>query len=62
MLAVNSRSAFLKSFITEQSRVQKKTYTEEDAYAEILEMSQVAQQIADKLLMTCKQHGFDKLT
>ena len=35
--------------------------TDEEAYAELIEMSQVAQVMADKLLLKCKQLGFDKL-
>ena len=40
MLAVNSRPKFLKSYIDEQSQVQNRAYTDEDAYAEILEMAE----------------------
>ena len=42
MLAVTSRTKFLKSYSDEQSRVQGKQFTDEDVYAELIEMAQVA--------------------
>ena len=61
MIAVNSRPKFLKSYSDEQSKVQGKAYDDEMAYAEIMEMAEQAQIMSDKLLLKCKQHGFDKL-
>ena len=61
MIAVNSRPKFLKSYCDEQSRAQGKEITDEDAYVEILEMSQQAQIFSKKLFDKCKKHGFDKL-
>ena len=61
MIAVTSRQKFMKSFMDEQNRVRNITMTEDEAYAELLEMGKCAQGIADRLLMTCKKYGFDKL-
>ena len=53
MLAVNSRVKFLKSYTDEQSRVQKKHLSDEDAYGEILEMAEQADIFSKKLLEKC---------